>query len=66
MEKLSELLEDYHPNVYPAFAPGTKGAYSMNILLKIKKGEWVDEKLLQILHSLPPSFTVKVDPGDLL
>jgi len=28
--------------------------------------KWVDEKLSEILQSLPPSFVVKVDPIDLL
>ena len=66
MKKLSEILKDYEPSVYPAFTPGNKGIYSVNALLKIEREKWVDEKLLQILHSLPPAFTVKVDPGDLL
>jgi len=66
MEKLSEILKDYKPSVYPALTPGSKSAYSINMLLKIEMGKWVDEKLLKILHSLPPTFIVKIDPGDLL
>jgi primosomal protein N' (replication factor Y) len=66
MDKLSEILKDYKPSIYPAFTPGARGAYTVNALLVLERSTWIDEKLLGILRSLPPSFIVRVDPGDLL
>ncbi len=66
MDKLSEILKKYEPSIYPSFTPGAKGGYSINALIKLSLEKWVDDELLGILRSLPPSFTVKVDPRDLL
>lgn len=68
MNKLSTILQNngYLPNVYQSFSPGIKGAYSINALLKLKRGSWTDNNLLAILRSIPPSFVVRVDPTDLL
>ncbi len=66
MDKLSEILKKYEPSVYPSFTPGAKGGYSINALIKLSLEKWIDDELLGILRSLPPSFTVKVDPRDLL
>jgi len=66
MEKLSDILRDYGPSIYPAFVPNARSVYSVNALIKLEGGKWVDENLLEILRALPPSFTVQVDPADLL
>jgi primosomal protein N' len=66
MGKLSQILEKYKPSVYPTFTPGARGTYGINALIKIEKDKWIDKELLEILRSVPPSFTIKVDPGDLL
>lgn len=66
MDKLAEILKKYEPSIYPSFAPGVKGGYSINSLIKLSPEEWINDDLLRILRSLPPSFTIKVDPRDLL
>lgn len=66
MHKLSKILEKYNPNIYQSFAPTGKHEYSVNALIKLTPGKWIDTELLNILHSLPPFFTIKVDPKDLL
>ena len=68
MDKLSKILQDkgYSPSVYQSFSPGIKGAYSINALLKLDRGSWMDENLVAILRLIPPSFVVRVDPADLL
>lgn len=65
MAKLSDLLAEWSPRVYPSLAEKT-GTYKINALLALERDKWIDENLLRILRSLPPSFTVEVDPESLL
>ncbi|MFC1721194.1 primosomal protein N' [Patescibacteria group bacterium] len=66
MEKLSQVLEKYNPNTYPAFIDTIKGKYRMNALIKIKMNDWPDKKLSNLLAALPQTFTVNVEPRDVL
>lgn len=65
-EKLTEILKEWSPQVFPAFIPMAKGLYKTNILIKMPREKWIDRKLLDILLSLPPQIEVKVDPEDIL
>ncbi len=66
MEKLTVILEEYKPNVFPAFVDTIKGKYRMNMLLKIKRDNWPNEKLLHLLQALPKFFSIDVEPKDIL
>lgn len=66
MKKLSMLLEGYEHISFPAFIQEMKGQYRMNVLIKMERGAWIDEKLSHVLKSLPPNFTVRIDPEDIL
>lgn len=66
MENLSALLSPYEHLTYPAFIQEVKGLYRMNTLIKLDRGIWVDKELLQILRSIPPYFTIQIDPEDIL
>ncbi len=66
MEQLQKDMAPYEVDIFPAFIPIQKGKFSMHGLIKIKRGEWVDSVLLHKLNSLPPSFTINVDPESLL
>ena len=66
MHLAAQKLETYKPEIFPAFITTIKGKYRMNILIRVPRGEWVDEKLLGILRALPPQFAVRVDPEDVL
>jgi primosomal protein N' (replication factor Y) len=66
MKKLSQLLTDYEPTVYPAFHEFRRGQYRLNLLLRRPPASWPDETLVAVLKSLPPSFIVNVDPLDIL
>ena len=66
MEQLQKDMEPYEVDVFPAFIPINKGKFSMHGLIKIKKGAWVDQNLLNKLNFLSPQFTINVDPESLL
>lgn len=66
MEKLKDEFLDYDINIYPAFIPHAKGVYTMNALIKIGKKRWVEPNLLSKLRSLPPQFSIAVDPENIL
>lgn len=66
MEKLKEILADWTIDIFPAFIATVKGEYVMHALIKLSRGEWPEEKLLEKLRSLPPSYAVNVDPESIL
>jgi len=66
MRLAGQKLETYKPEIFPAFITTIKGKYRMNMLIRIPRGEWVNETLLGILRALPPQFAVRVDPEDVL
>lgn len=66
MEQLQKNMSPYEVDVFPAFIPVQKGKFSMHGLIKIKREEWIDQTLLNKLNSLPPQYTVNIDPESLL
>lgn len=67
-EALEKQLEEWHPFSYPAFISKVKNIYTWHILLKIDPDTWPDkqEKLRQILSSLPLAWKINIDPESLL
>lgn len=72
---LEKELGEYEPQIFSAFAGKKKGFYITNTILKINTEKWplieslnkkIDDKLLSVLYSLPPSFSINVDPEDLI
>jgi primosomal protein N' (replication factor Y) len=66
MEQMQKEMAPYEVDIFPAFIPINKGKFSMHGLIKIKRNEWVDNDLLHKLNSLPPQYTINVDPESLL
>ncbi|MDO8510262.1 MAG: primosomal protein N' [bacterium] len=66
VEMLKGTLEEYQPEVFPAFISTVRGQFIMNALIRIPRESWVDETLKEKLLSLPPSFSVDIDPESLL
>ena len=68
MEALQKVLDEWKPTSYPAFIPKIKNLYIRHILLKIDPASWPNkqEKLRQILSSLPPSWKIDIGPESLL
>lgn len=66
MDKLEKYLDPYPISIFPAFTPYAKGKYSMHALIRIQRGGWVDDGLLDKLLNLPPFFNINVDPESLL
>ena len=66
MMKLSEFFKPFETEIFPAFIEESRGAFTMHALLRLPRGQWVDETLLQKILSLPPQFRVVVDPESLL
>ena len=66
MEQLQNDMAPYEVDVFPAFIPIFKGKFSMHGLIKVKRDEWIDNVLLGKLNSLPPQYTVNIDPESLL
>lgn len=66
MQTLTQKLDDYHPLVYPGHIETVKNAYTMHLSLALDPDEWVDDRLKSILVSLPPAWSIKIDPDSLL
>lgn len=66
MTKFAEAFKEYDVSVYPAFIPFARGYYTMHALIKIGHARWVEQKLYEKLRSLPPNFSISVDPENIL
>jgi primosomal protein N' len=66
MENLKKELRDYTVTVFPAFIATVKNQLVMNALIRLRPGEWPDDKLLEHLRALPPSYAINVDPESLI
>ena len=66
METLQKNMLPYDIDVFPACVPAAKGKFNMHAVIKIKRPDWVDPILLAKLNSLPPAYTINVDPESLL
>ena len=66
MKTIKTLCSDYDVDVFPAFVSLPRGHVGMHALIRIEKKSWPDKKLIQILETLPQSFTVNIDPESLL
>ena len=70
------LLEEYHPLIFSGFIAKQKEKYATNALIKIDPRKWsvpelstgtsIDTSLSEKLSNLPPSFSISIDPEDLL
>ena len=72
---IDKFLGGYEPQIFSAFIGKIKGQYTTNTVIKIDPNLWpliTDEKkiisthLSENLHRLSPSFSINVDPEDLL
>ena len=68
IEALQKVLAEWKPTSYPAFTPKVKNLYIKHILLKVEPTSWPEgqEKLSQILSSLPSSWKIDIGPESLL
>lgn len=66
MEKLQNSLEGYQIDIFPAFIPGLGGKLIMHGLIKVPRDSWPDQKLLEKLRDLPPTYSVDIEPESLL
>jgi len=72
---INQILDNYEPQIFSAFISKVKGQYITNTVIKIEPDLWplpisqtkiIDNNLLENLSKLPPSFSINVDPDDLL
>jgi primosomal protein N' (replication factor Y) len=72
---IDQLLGGYEPQIFSAFVGKIKGQYTTNTVIKIDPSLWPiptgdksnkDTHLAKNLLKLPPSFSINVDPEDLL
>ncbi len=72
---LDQALSKYEPQIFSAFVGKVKGQYITNTIIKIDPKEWqlptrdrtaTPSHLSEVLYTLPPSFSINVDPEDLL
>ncbi len=72
---IDKFLGGYEPQVFSAFIGKVKGQYVTNTVIKIDPNLWplltddkkiISEHLKENLYRLSPSFSINVDPEDLL
>ena len=72
---IEKILGNYEPQIFSAFVSKIKGQYITNTVIKVDPRIWplptddkrvLDSNLVRNLIQLPPSFSINVDPEDLL
>jgi len=73
---LEKTFKEYNPEIFSGFIAKIKDKYVTNMLIKIKREKWslpelsanssIDQNLSEKLLSLPPVFSVNVDPEDII
>ncbi len=73
---MNDFLKDYNPEIFSGFLAKQKNKYVTNALIKLEPKKWsipflsanssIDDVLLEKLLSLPPTFSISIDPEDLL
>ena len=66
MEELMSALKKYGPTLYASYESAVRGLVTMNILLSITPERWPEHTVITLLRSLPPDFSVDVDPVNIL
>ncbi len=66
IQRAEKLLAGEEAYSFPAFVPNARGKFTMHMLIKLPPGRWPDAELLQKLQSLPPYFSIRIDPENLL
>lgn len=66
VESFQKEIEPYEIDVFPAFIPQARNKYSVNGIIKVPERNWPNKKLSDKLRSLPPYFSVNVDPDSLI
>jgi primosomal protein N' len=66
MAEAEEMFAEWEPNLFESLLPSPKGNFVKNMLIRFNPKKWPDEKLSSRLKTLPPYWSVKVDPESLL
>lgn len=78
--EIKKMLEDkfknYNPEIFAGFVAKSKDKYNINMLITLDNKNWsikeisgtenIDEKLFNLILSLPPTFNIYVDPENIL
>lgn len=74
-EYLNKILEKYDPQIFSAFVGKVRGEYITNTIIKVDPSLWpvpmknglqADEDLYKRLSAISSTFTLNIDPEDLL
>lgn len=72
---IEKILGSYEPQIFSAFVGKIKGLYITNTIIKVDPKIWplptddkkvIDPDLAEVLSRFPPSYSINVDPEDLL
>jgi primosomal protein N' (replication factor Y) len=66
MEYIKKLLSKYDIQIYPSSIKVARGKFAMHGLIRVERSKWPNTEIVEILRSLPPHFSVDVDPESLL
>ncbi len=66
MGRLKIFLAEYSPITPKTMSRDPRGLFRMNAIVKLIEGMWPNKTLLTKLRTLPPQFTVEVNPDNLL
>ncbi len=66
MEQAQETLRPYELITFSRYIKAPGGKFALHGFVRVDRDEWPDDELNERLMSLPPSYTVVVDPDSIL
>lgn len=66
MRALQTALSPEKISVFPALTALRAGRFGLHGLIKLKRADWPDKRVVGVLKNLPPYFLVNVEPESLL
>lgn len=66
MKHLKTHIMPWKLAVFPAFLESSDRQYVLHGLIKLATHEWINLELLMKLRALPPTYSIKIDPENLL
>lgn len=66
MKRFETDFAKFNPAIFPAFVAIVNGKHVMNALIRVSKENWPFVELLDQLRTLPPSWSIVVNPENLI
>ncbi len=66
LSSLKEQIPQYESDIFTSIFSDAKGKPLTHLLIRIPKDKWPDVSVVETIKSLPPNFTIRINPENIL